>query len=368
MQEQQRPTTNRLHFIDIARSLAILLMLQGHFVDSTLSDEYRSSEYIAFTVWSYIRQFTGAIFLTVTGIIFTYLLMHQDSRPFFQNQRIRKGFKRVLLLFFWGYILQPNAFHVLQCIAVGILLIMAFYGISLWVKRVPSYLFFITASILLFATNLYFGVMKKQEYWPIHAPAFLQNMFHGPNSIFPITPYVGFVMLGAFLGSILHKIDKKIHSIKYILPTFVVGICFIFLSKSFFNWLNHIPEFNPLKLYVMAWISLKIGMVLLFLSLLIALEAYVFKKIKPNLFLKIGQNTLMIFISHIFILYGPWLNLSINKYFGHRIEADYIAPAALMFVLFFIVLVYLLDRYQHKLSFILFPIKEMTNRIFGIKN
>ena len=33
----------RLYFIDIARSIAILLMLEGHFVDNGLMDVYRDT-------------------------------------------------------------------------------------------------------------------------------------------------------------------------------------------------------------------------------------------------------------------------------------------------------------------------------------
>ncbi|MEY3438366.1 MAG: hypothetical protein RL265_951, partial [Bacteroidota bacterium] len=41
----------RLKFIDMARSIAILLMLEGHFTGSALSNEYKSSEYFLYTVW-----------------------------------------------------------------------------------------------------------------------------------------------------------------------------------------------------------------------------------------------------------------------------------------------------------------------------
>jgi len=366
--EEKKESSKRLYFIDIARSVAILLMLQGHFVDATLSDEYRSQAYVGFAIWSYIRQFTAAIFLTVTGIIFTYLLLNQTTASFFQNQRIRKGAKRVIALLFWGYILQPGAFHVLQCIAIGILVIMVFYGFSLWIKSIPLYIYFILASLGLFLSDLYFEVLEKNQFWPSTAPTFIQNIFHGPVSIFPITPYLGFVLFGALLGSLLHRVGKKIHSLIYILPTFLVGICLVLFSDPFFLWLHNIPELAYLKLYVMAWIPLKIGMVLLVLSLVIALEAYLWKSIKPNLFLKLGQNTLIIFITHIFILYGPWLNMSVTKYYNHRIDANYIVPATLLFVVFFVVLVYLIDRYKKSILQVAVPIQNFGNRFFGIKD
>ena len=358
----------RLYFIDIARSIAILLMLQGHFVDATLADEFRNEHYLAYEIWSYVRQFTSAIFLTVTGIVFTYLLLNQSIGGYFQNQRIRKGLKRVVELFFWGYFLQPRAFHVLQCIAVGLLLIMVLYGISIFVRKIPLSFYFFIASSLLFASNLYFGGLPSDVYWPNNAPEFIQNMFHGPTSVFPITPYLGFTLFGAFLGSMLVGIKDKIHSWKFIAPSLLIGILFVFLSKPFFIYLNGFEFFAPYKLYQMDWIFLKIGMVLLILSLLIALEAYWLKNLQPNLFLKLGQNTLSIFILHMFILYGPGIHYSIQKYFDHKINAQWIAPSAFSFVVLFVLYVYLLDRCRPLVKRLLNPIKSRANWVFGIKD
>lgn len=360
--------SQRLYFIDIARSIAILLMLQGHFVDTTLADEFRDQNFLAYNIWSYIRQFTAAIFLTVTGIVFTYLLLNQSSGGYFQNQRIRKGIKRVLELLFWGYLLQPGAFHVLQCIAVGLFLIIVLYGFSLWTKKIPVYIYFFIVASVLFASNLYFGPMNPTFYWPKNAPEFVQNIFHGPNSVFPITPYLGFTFFGAFLGSVLVGIKDKIHSWKFILTSFFIGVMFIFFSKPFYLYLHEIPTLAPYKLYLMDWIFLKIGMVLLVLSILIALEAYWLKNLKSNLFLKLGQNTLSIFIIHMFILYGPGIHYSVKKYFNHEINAIWIAPSALGFVLFFVLYVYILDKYKPHFQKYLNPIKSRTNWLFGIKN
>jgi uncharacterized membrane protein len=368
VQEAQPIPSKRLYFIDIARSIAILLMLQGHFVDTTLADEFRDEHYLAYEIWSYVRQFTSAVFLTVTGIVFTYLLLNQNSGGYFQNQRIRKGLKRVLELFFWGYLLQPRAFHVLQCIGIGLLLIMLLYGISLLIKKVPLSWYFFLAAVALFASNLYFGALKSDVYWPEKAPEFVQNIFHGPTSVFPITPYLGFTLFGAFLGSILVGIKEKIHSWKFIIPSFFSGLLLVLFSKPFLIYLNELPGIAPFKLYLLDWIFLKIGMVLLVLSLLISAEAFWFKNLQNNLFLKLGQNTLSIFIIHMFILYGPGIRYSIQKYFDHGVNALWIAPAVLSFVLFFVLYVYVLDRYRSHIQRILKPVKSRTNWLFGIKD
>ena len=43
----------RLYFIDAVRAFAILMMLQGHFIDTLLAPEFRSDDFIAYRIWSY---------------------------------------------------------------------------------------------------------------------------------------------------------------------------------------------------------------------------------------------------------------------------------------------------------------------------
>jgi uncharacterized membrane protein len=181
-----KPKT-RLYFIDMARTIAILLMLEGHFVHDSLSTIYVSDSYPAYVTWKFIRGFTSPTFLTVTGLIFTYLLLGNEQESFWKNMRVRKGFKRVVELLFWGYLLQYYAFHVLQCIAVGILSIILLYGLFRFIKVVPLWIYYFIAGTLLFYSQLFFGNLGTQ-YWPENAPTFVQNMFHGPHSEFPITP------------------------------------------------------------------------------------------------------------------------------------------------------------------------------------
>ncbi|WP_372975027.1 heparan-alpha-glucosaminide N-acetyltransferase domain-containing protein, partial [Muriicola sp.] len=59
--------TNRLHFIDAMRAWAILMMLQGHFVDGLLDPVYRDPGNGIYSVWRYFRGITAPVFFTVSG-------------------------------------------------------------------------------------------------------------------------------------------------------------------------------------------------------------------------------------------------------------------------------------------------------------
>ena len=91
--------------------------------------------------------------------------------------RVKKGLKRVVELLFWGYLLQVYAFHVLQCIGIGIFFILVIYGLFKLLKIVPLWFLFFLAGTAVFSLNLYFIHFEDNEYWPANAPSFIQNMF-----------------------------------------------------------------------------------------------------------------------------------------------------------------------------------------------
>ena len=357
----------RLYFIDIARSIAILLMLEGHFVDNGLMDVYRDTNNDIYNAWLFVRGFTSPIFLTITGIVFTYLLIGNNHLEYFKNNRIKKGYKRVVELLFWGYVVQVYAFHVLQCIGIGILSILILYGIYKAVKIIPLWVYFFFAGTIIFSSYIVISSWPKEYYWPESAPIFIQNMFHGKYSIFPILPRMGYTMYGAMIGVILYTYKSKVKEWSFILSVFLIGAFLYFFLKDLLLILDGIFAHPIYHLYKVDWLYECLGMVLIILSILIALEKFI-GEIKPNLFLKIGQNTLTIYILHMVLLYGSITGFGINRVIHKNLTPWQILPATICFILFFVILIYYLDEIKLKLDFILKPIKKLVNKLFYIKD
>ena len=97
--------SNRLYFIDAVRAFAILMMLQGHFISTTLDPIYRDPNNLAYSIWLYFRGNTAPMFFTISGLIFMYLLLKANDKGN-DNPRIKKGLKRGLELIGIGYILR----------------------------------------------------------------------------------------------------------------------------------------------------------------------------------------------------------------------------------------------------------------------
>jgi uncharacterized membrane protein len=358
---------NRLIFIDIARSIAILLMLEGHFVDDSLMDVYRDHTNKIFTTWEFIRGFTSPMFLTLTGVVFVYLLLGNNHLDYFKNNRVTKGFKRSIELLFWGYLLQVYAFHVLQCIGVGIFTILLLYGMYKLIKIFPLWIYFFIGATLIFTTYIYFGTIPKELYWPVNAPTFIQNMFHGPYSIFPILPRMGYTLYGAMFGVILYDYKENVKKWSFAISTIIIGVFLYFFLKEILIFTDHKMGNTIYHIYKLDWLYECLGVVMIALGTLMIIEKLL-GEIKPNLFLKMGQNTLTIYILHMVILYGSITGFGLNRLFHNSLNPYHIIVATLSFLSIFFILIYNLDRIKAKLSFILNPIKLNVNKLFNIKD
>lgn len=359
----------RLKFIDMARSIAILLMLEGHFVDFLLSDSYRDLSNPIFSTWLFIRGFTAPIFLTVTGLVFVYLLLNNRNEPYFKNIRIKKGFKRALELIFWGFLLQYYAFHVLECIAIGILTILSIFGIYKLIRVIPLWIYFFAMGMVIFGLDIYFENLEEGELWPGIQPTFVNYMFHGPkqNSLFPIIPWMGYTMFGAMIGCLLQ--DFAAHIKKWITPVIglAVGFTLYLGAKDFLLWLDPVIG-HPFEQNIACidYLFERIGMVIIVLSVLLTIEKLI-GDIKQNLFLKIGQNTLTIYILHMVVLYGSISRIGISKFLEHKTLGPWeVTIGAVIFVSFFVLIIYKLEAIKARLEFILGPIRRFFNRIYGI--
>jgi len=358
----------------MARTIAILLMLEGHLVYDLLDPELRDPNNPVYASWAYVRQFTAPIFLTLTGLIFVFLMLKNNVTGYFENIRIKKGFKRVVELFFWGYLLQWYAFHVLECIATGIFTILLIYGLYKIIRFIPLWIYFLVAALLLFSGYLYLRTLPDGMPWPTNAWYFVQNAFHGPGNraIFPISPWMGYTMFGAMIGAILHKYPKRSRTIAFPISVLIIGCTLFIWANELLGGLDSLihyfsPDFKYKFIYI-NWIIERVGMVLNVLGVLMIIDRYFGDRLSSNgLFLKIGQNTLTIYIIHMMILYGSVIGIGLNDYWHHKLNGWEAALAAILFVAAFVILIKYLDWIKAKLSFILDPIKHFFEKIFFIR-
>jgi len=329
----------RLYFIDAMRAWAILMMLQGHFIDGLLDPVYRDAADSGYKTWLYFRGITGPVFFTVSGFIFTYLLIRVPEKGW-QNPRVKKGIRRGLQLLFIGYLLRLNflgllkgqiygGFYlvdVLHCIGLSI---MSIIGVYLLTQRAPRWVFptaLLGITLLLFT----FEPIYKTFTYPFLPEALANYLTKANGSVYTIMPWLGYAAFGGFLSWFFQRYKAFSYLYEMAIPIAAfAGLCLIYFSSAGFAGLSQatgIEVFNSVANY--NYLYIRLGDVLVVFAVFMILR----KLLTNKTLIAIGQKTLSIYVIHFIILYGSFTGLGLYKFFHHSLSWGLVIPSAIVFM------------------------------------
>lgn len=376
-----KQTTSRLIFIDIIRAFAICMMLEGHFIDGLLAPEYRDENNLFYATWHYIRGMTAPVFFTVSGFIFTYLLIKEQNpaKMGWNHVRVQKGVRRGINLIIIAYLLRANIFNlftpgytdmnvrrvdVLHCIGLSLLFLIAFYLLTYRRKNRlrMSIMLLGTTFVAFFFEPIYSHL--TYEYLPMA----LANYFTKENdSVFTIFPWFGYASLGGFMGFLFYKNRENPHLYRNMIIWYILlGVILI----TFPYWMGKIADtlqIHSLQLIAHGdYLIKRIGNVLLFFALFMILRHVI---TSPTL-QKIGQNTLSIYVIHYIILYGSFTGMGLYRYFHDQLTPWQAIIGAILFVIVTILITFLYMRKEalidEKIDSIKAKIYQFLRRIGAI--
>ncbi|NRD21464.1 DUF1624 domain-containing protein [Winogradskyella eckloniae] len=329
---------SRLYFIDSVRAFAILMMLQGHFIDTLLDPSYRDQSNTIFKAWEYLRGITAPTFFTISGLIFSYLLI-KAKRIGKVKLRMRKGVMRGLMLIGIGYLLRAPVFRwligefdsyflvvdVLQCIGLSLILIVIIYQLTFKRTLMFSIIMLVLGISIFIAEPLY-------RYLELpHTPLIFSNYLTKVNgSIFTIIPWFGYVAFGAFISTLFYRYVQRPQFKSFIVSSFLLfGFALITKSSWLFMKLYFWLDISLLKdVAYYNYLFTRFGNVLILFALFYAFENF----IKPPIILKIGQKTLSIYVIHFIIIYGSFTGLGLSQLIGQTLVPWQAVIGALMFL------------------------------------
>ena len=357
--------SNRLYFIDAMRAWAILMMLQGHFIDGLLDTVFRDPDNMVYTTWKYFRGITAPVFFTVSGFIFTYLLIRVPQTGF-DNPRIKKGVRRGLQLLLIGYLLRLNIFglfkgelydafflvDVLHCIGLSILAIIGVYLLTYNRKKILFPALLLAITVLLFV----FEPLYKQLTYPL-IPEGIANYFTRANgSVFTIIPWMGYTAFGGFL-SILFTRFKNFRGLypTAILVSTLAGLGLIFFSSDLFVAISRWSGIQLFAdIYFNNYLFIRLGDVLVVFALFM-----LFRQFLTNItVLRIGQNTLSIYVIHFVILYGSFTGLGLYRFFNHELAPGIAILGAIAFMVLCSYAALQYDTHEEKIKLALSSVKR----------
>lgn len=331
--------TNRLYFIDAVRAFAILMMLQGHFIDTLLSPAYKDPNNTIFVIWSYFRGITAPVFFTISGLVFSYLLLKAYAKGN-DKPRIKKGVFRGLLLIGIGYSLRINIISwltgyfstyifiidVLQCIGISLLLLI---GLHITLKK-HTYVF----SMVLFGLGCICFVSEPlyRNLTLDNTPQIIANYISKSNgSVFTILPWFGYTAFGAFISTVFFR---HVHRDKFkpltVITFFIVGVFLMFCSSWLLIKLYHYTDIELLKLSAdYNYLFTRLGNVLILFGLFYMLERF----LKQSIIAHIGEKTLSIYVIHFILLYGSYFGYGLKRFLDKSLEPFTAIFGAFVFIL-----------------------------------
>lgn len=320
--------TDRLHFIDLIRGLAVIFMVEAHVINSCLNPAYRTGG--LFTTLDIFNGFVSVAFIFCAGAGFQ-LALEKKKESFRTFERPLWIYVRrllfILALAYWLHLpthsltkylsfapAEMNSlfqFDVLQVIVTCSFIGLAFGLLPLRVGILRVIYIFLAAAIFLATPFVW-------EWHPEHIlPAIFSMPFiEQPISKFPLFPWGGYFFAGAaVMGFLLQSEHRRRFAAILACCAFVVAVIashmedFHLYYGGWDDWWRTSPEHS---LYRLAGVIAAFGVLFL-------LEQRIAPTRTGTILRHAGQESLGFYVVHLLIVYGSVVNPGITKLLAERL-------------------------------------------------
>ena len=315
-QPQSKP---RYVYIDLLRGWAVLVMIETHVVNSFMQNASRLDPW--FKTLNFINGIVAPAFLFIAGYSFAIVGQRKWNDYLSLNGVFWKQVGRILQIWAIGYALHLPFFSfnklayligweewrpfwmvdVLHSIAISLFLMLLLVLIAR-TQRVFFLLICLVGSVAAFATPFMWS-LNVDKTLPLPFASYV-NALHG--SLFPIFPWMSFVMFGGALGQLYVFLKGKVADEKFFKNIFIAGIACIVLSI--------IADWLPVKIYPAhnywlaspGFVFVRLGIVMMLLATLWLWERTAHSG--KSLVSLVGSESLVTYTGHLLIIYGLFLN------------------------------------------------------------
>jgi uncharacterized membrane protein len=335
-------TAHRVIFIDLARALAVVLMVSGHTSSALLASRYRTGDWVQ--AWEFQRGLTSALFLLLSGFAFSIATSRHWASHITPSFALVKRLRRFGLFILLGYALhfpvrrfamladatdqQWRAFlsvDVLQLIGV------TFVAVQLLVLIVQSRRVFMAAAFILAAVVIGAAPAMWRTDWTGALPlAVASYLSPGTGSQFPLFPWAGFVLIGAGAGQIYARWGAAHLSAFANWGMLVPGVALTVVAYGISGTplpASGVDDFR----WVPGEILTRTGVCLAILGVV----AHASRRIAqlPHVFGAVAQESLVVYFIHLCIVYGSIWNAGLYQSYGEALSPGATALAVLAVVL-----------------------------------
>ncbi|MEO0095157.1 MAG: acyltransferase family protein [candidate division WOR-3 bacterium] len=319
----------RFRFLDLLKAYAVIMMIQGHTLDAVLNPEARQTGLYQFMY--ILRGLTAPAFLIASGCGLAFSICRKRNLK--RHEIFKQRILRIFPILIAGYFLHLPRFSLYQLLTqTSKEEIMQFFQCDIlqtigWTILLLQIILIFVKEKRVIITGSIIGVLLVLYFTPavnnsIKSPNFFTQLLTPKfGSNFPLFPFASYLIFGLLFGMLFYEVSQKIESRLLNILIFISGC--VFFGSSF---LMKIENFNLFYL--------RTGLLLILISVFLLFE---FKTSRIlDFFGAIGQESFLIYIVHIIIVYGSVLNVKNNfaHYFGPTLNAGSSILLALSLIVF----------------------------------
>jgi uncharacterized membrane protein len=338
-------SAHRVIFIDLARALAVVLMVSGHTSSALLADAYRTGQW--YDAWVFQRGLTSALFLLLSGFAFSVATARHWAAHVHFSGALLKRVRRFGLFIILGYALHfpvPRfaelatateqqwrsflAVDVLQLIGV------TFVAVQALVMIVRTRRAFMIAAFVLSAAVIVAAPAVWRVDWSRTLPlAVASYLTPSTGSQFPLFPWAAFVLIGAGAGQLYARWGAAhlgaFANWGMLLPG-VVLMAVAFNMSSSPEAASGVEQWNWLPGQVL----MRTGVCFVILGV-VAHASQLLGQL-PHVFGAVAQESLAIYFVHLCIVYGSIWNSGLYQFYGEALmpAATILAVAVVLLPMF----------------------------------
>ncbi len=337
-----RAGAHRVIFVDLARAIAVALMVQGHTLEALLDRAYESRPW--FGAWVFQRGLTSCLFLMLSGFAFSVATARHWSTHTRLSWALVSRFRRFGFFVLLGYGLHfPVArlselgalsderwrtflvVDVLQLIGVSLILLQLFV-LLLRTPRLFGAVSLAGCGLLAVATTHAWAI-PWSTWLPMWMAAYLSP---ATGSQFPLIPWTAYVMFGAGLGQIYSHWGAA--NLAVFTNWMLLGAGGAMVAAA--NVFSRVPfePFGPSDFWSTSpnQFLLRAGSVLIALGLIAHLSRGLARL--PHIFAAMAQESLLIYVVHVCLVYGSVWNQGLLSYFGASLSLGGAAAVVVVLV------------------------------------